>query len=280
MKLLVLGASGMLGHVLLRELACAPGIEAIGTVRDPAALARLPEGLRGCVRVGGDLTDPGVLEALLDADAPEVIGNAVGVLKQVSDSQAQIATNALLPHRLASAAAVRGARLIHVSTDCVFSGACGGYREADAPDAYDIYGRAKALGEPPAPALTLRTSLIGPELGAARGLLGWFLAQSGPVPGYARAVFSGLPTIVFARFLRDHILPRPDLTGVWHLSADPISKLDLLRLVATRWPHPIPILPAETPVLDRSLDSSRLRALTGWVPPSWPEMIDEMRASA
>ncbi len=277
----MLGASGMLGHMVLRVFTQTPGCEALGTVRDAAALARLPAGLRDHAWIAGDLTREGVLEAALDRARPTLILNATGVLNRgTAPPETAIAVNALLPHRLTRLAAARGARLVHVSTDCVFAGTCGGYREEDSPDATDIYGRTKAMGELPAPALTLRASLIGPELGPGHGLLAWFLAQSGPIPGYTRAIFSGLPTIVFAEFLRDHVVPRPDLAGLYHLSAAPIAKHHLLRLMASAWPRDIGIVPTDRPVIDRSLDSSRLRAQTGWMPPAWPDLIAHMRAAA
>lgn len=276
----MVGAAGMLGHVLLDVSANVRGTEVVGAVRDAAARDRLPERHRARIDIAGDLTDFYALRALLDRTDPTLIVNAAGALKHVSDPATMIAVNALLPHRLARLAAERGARLIHIGTDCVFSGVRGSYREEDIPDANDRYGRTKWLGEPDAPALTIRTSLIGPELGARRGLLGWFLGEPGPVPGYARAVFSGLPTITFARLLRDVIVPRPDLAGVWHVSAEPIAKLDLLHLIADAWPQSIAIVPQDTPVVDCSLDSSRFRALTGWVPPPWPDLVAQMRAAA
>lgn len=280
MRVLVLGAAGILGHMLLHVLAATPGLHVTGTVRDAASRARLPAHLRTLACITGDFTLPDTAQAMIDRAQPQVIVNALGALKQVTDPETAVAVNVLLPHRLARIAAASGSRLIHISTDCVFSGTRGSYAEDDLADADDLYGRAKRLGEPPAPALTLRTSLIGPELGTQRGLLGWFLAQAGPIPGYARAVFSGLPTVVFAEFVRDHVLPRANLAGVWHVSADPIAKLELLRLIADAWPHPIDIVPANTPVVDRSLDSSRLRTLTGWMPPAWPELVAQMRAAA
>ncbi len=282
MKVLVLGATGMIGHAALDRLAHTPGVEAIGAVRDAAALAHLPARLACHARIGGDLVHPAAIGALLDAERPDVILNAAGLVKQptVADPCGAIRLNARFPHRLARAAATRDIRLIHISTDCVFAGTRGGYREADAPDARDLYGRSKRIGEPRAPALTLRTALIGPELGGARGLFEWFIGARGPVPGYACAIFSGLTTQEFARFVCGHVLPRPDLKGLYHLSAAPIAKHDLLRLIAARWPHPIEIRPIDTPAIDRSLDSSRLRAQTGWVPPSWPQMIDELRSAS
>jgi dTDP-4-dehydrorhamnose reductase len=184
----------------------------------------------------------------------------------------------MLPHRLARLAALVDARLIHVSTDCVFTGKKGDYRESDVPDAQDLYGRSKLLGEVDYPnAITLRTSIIGTELRDAHGLVGWFLAQRGSVKGYSKAVFSGLPTVALAHVIRDYVLPNPALRGVWHVSAAPIAKYDLLKLVAAEYGMDIDIVPDDTLVIDRSLDSSRFRLETGWKPLSWPTLIASMR---
>ena len=172
------------------------------------------------------------------------------------------------------------ARLVHVSTDCVFTGRQGGYRESDVPDALDLYGRSKLLGEVDAPnAVTLRTSIIGPELGGgAQGLVGWFLAQRGRVKGFTRAVFSGLPTLELARVIEQHVLPRPELRGTWHVSTAPIDKHALLQLVKQAWGRDTEIEPDAQLVIDRSLDSSRFRAATGYTPAPWPQLVAEMKA--
>jgi dTDP-4-dehydrorhamnose reductase len=160
----------------------------------------------------------------------------------------------------------------------VFTGRQGHYRESDAPDALDLYGRSKLLGEVDEPnAVTLRTSIIGHELSSAHGLVGWFLAQDGCVRGFTRAVFSGLPTVELAKVIRDYVLPRPDLRGLWHVSSDPIAKYDLLQLVKTAYGKPIEIVRDEQLVIDRSLDSTRFRVATGWQPAPWAELVDSMR---
>ena len=151
------------------------------------------------------------------------------------------------------------------------------YTEGDASDAKDLYGRSKYLGEVDYPhAITLRTSIIGHELEGARSLVGWFLAQEGNVKGFKRAVFSGLPTVEIARIIRDYVIPHPELHGLYHVSAEPINKYDLLRLVAQVYEKEIGIDPDETLVIDRSLDSTRFRKLTGYNPPAWPELIQSM----
>ena len=169
--------------------------------------------------------------------------------------------------------------MIHVSTDCVFSGDRGGYTESDPPDAQDLYGRSKLLGEVDLPnAITLRTSIIGHELDEvnSHSLIGWFLNQKGTVNGFRRAVFSGLPTVELARVIRDHVLVQPALHGLYHVAAEPINKFDLLQLVAGVYGKTISLQPCDDPVIDRSLDASRFRDATGYSAPSWPELVARM----
>jgi dTDP-4-dehydrorhamnose reductase len=207
--------------------------------------------------------------------------NAVGLIKQLAganDALAAIPINSVLPHRLARLCDLVGARLIHISTDCVFSGRKGMYKETDDPDANDLYGRSKFLGEVAYPnTVTLRTSIIGHELSTAHGLVGWFLAQDGTANGYSRAVFSGLSTVELARIIRDYVIPQPELVGLYHVSSDPINKLDLLRLVAKVYGKTIEIIPSEKVVIDRSLDSTRFRQITGYHPPPWDQLVTAMR---
>jgi dTDP-4-dehydrorhamnose reductase len=282
-KVLVLGAAGMLGHAVLSSLARSPSEEVTGTARSPASRARLPEPLQRLVLDGIDVETPRGLDTAFEKARPDVVINCVGLVKQLAHAEdpiAAISVNALLPHQLLRRCEATGARLVHISTDCVFSGTRGMYREDDAPDAEDLYGRSKLLGEVGGPrAVTLRTSIVGPELGTAHGLLGWFLSQRGPVKGYRRAIFSGLSTVELARVIRDHVIPRDDIRGLHHVSAAPISKLDLLRLFARAYGKSIEIVPDDTPVIDRSLDSTRFRTLTGYAPPAWPELVQVMRQS-
>jgi dTDP-4-dehydrorhamnose reductase len=282
-RVLVLGATGMLGNAVLRLFADSPGFEVSGSARSAAALPRLREDLRARVHLGVDVENPDALAGLLADVRPHVVVNAVGLVKQLAaadDPLAALPINALLPHRLARLAGLAGARLVHVSTDCVFAGTRGRYAESDTPDASDLYGRSKLLGEvtDQPHAITLRTSIIGHELGSAHGLVGWFLSQRGKVKGYRRAVFSGLPTVELARVIRDQVLPRSSLHGLYHVSAAPIDKLSLLRLVAQRYGHALDIEPDDRVVIDRSLDSTRFRQATGWTPPDWPELVARMHA--
>jgi dTDP-4-dehydrorhamnose reductase len=166
-----------------------------------------------------------------------------------------------------------------MGTDCVFSGMKGRYTEADISDATDLYGRSKYLGEVDYPhAITLRTSIIGHEMDGAHSLLGWFLKQTGSIKGYRRAVFSGLPTVEIARVIRDYVIPYPELHGVYHVSANPINKFDLLTLVAQTYGKTIEICADDQLVIDRSLDSSRFQTATDYVVPEWPELIGLMHS--
>ncbi|MBY4731311.1 dTDP-4-dehydrorhamnose reductase family protein [Cupriavidus pauculus] len=280
-RVMVLGVSGMLGNAVFRYLAGRPAeFYAVGTARSAAVRRFFAPELHENILASVDVEN---VDSLLSAFAvvrPQVVINCIGLIKQLAqanDPLAALPINGELPHRLARICAVADARLVHVSTDCVYSGAKGFYREEDASDAKDLYGRSKYLGEVDYPqAVTLRTSIIGHELDSANALIGWFLAQEGSVKGYTKAIFSGLPTVEMARIICDYVLPRPELRGLYHVSAEPISKYDLLRLVADVYKKRIEIVPDDGLVIDRSLDSSRFRAATGYMPPVWPELIDAM----
>jgi dTDP-4-dehydrorhamnose reductase len=280
MKVLVLGASGMLGHTVLRFLAQSPGCTVVGTVRSPAAIRLLPKALHSQIIGGVDSDNFESVAQLFDSMRPDVVINCIGLVKQLAegnDPLTAIPINTLLPHRLLSLSKISGARLVHVSTDCVFSGSKGMYCEDDVADANDLYGRSKILGEVhDVHAVTLRTSIIGPELGSRNGLLSWFLSQEKSVKGFRRAIFSGLPTVELARVMRDFIIPRADLQGVYHVSAAPISKYELLSLIAEAYGISIDIVPDDALVIDRSLDSTRFRQLTGYDSPAWPALVRAM----
>lgn len=282
MKVIVLGATGMLGHAMVATLAQNPSHDVIGTVRSTASLARLNTRLRDYCKALVDVDNPDQLTALFATYHPDVVINCIGLVKQLSESNdplSALPTNALLPHRLARLCAVAEARLIHVSTDCVFSGLTGGYVESDIPDACDLYGRSKLLGEVDYPnAITLRTSIIGHELSTSHGLIEWFLAQEDVVQGFSRAVFSGLPTCELAKVVRDFVLPNTSLRGVYHVSSEPISKYELLQLVNHEYGKGLKIESNERLQIDRSLNSLRFQQATGYKAPSWAEMISSMRA--
>ncbi|QOC92741.1 dTDP-4-dehydrorhamnose reductase family protein [Micromonospora craniellae] len=283
-RVLVLGVTGMLGHAVLRDLSEDPDLDVHGLARrvdDHAGW--FPAHLRDRITPGVDATRFADVRRLLDTLHPDVVINCVGVIKQRPDVQEAVPTvtlNALLPHLLADACADLGSRVVHVSTDCVFSGRRGGYTEEDLPDPPDLYGRSKLLGEATGPsALTLRTSIIGHELATHRSLVDWFLAQRGQVRGFTRAIYTGVTTVEFARLLRTVVLPREDLTGLYHVAAEPISKHDLLRLVAEVYGWPGELVPDDGFVCDRSMRADALTRATGYRPPGWPEMVRAMHAA-
>lgn len=271
----------MLGHTLLEVLSEA-GLDVHGTCRGLLTLTA-PRPISGRVLEGIDVLDADDLHRAFATVRPDLVVNAVGLVKQLAsadDPLKAVPINTLLPHRLARLCRLAGARLVHVSTDCVFSGRRGGYKEEDTPDAVDLYGTSKRLGEvDEEDAITLRTSIIGHELRGRHGLVEWFMHAPRTVQGYTRAIFSGVTTREFARVIRDVVIPRPDLSGLYHLSAASISKYDLLRQIDGAYGLGRVIEPSEQVVLDRSLDSSRWRSATGYVPPSWDTMIADMCAA-
>jgi dTDP-4-dehydrorhamnose reductase len=275
-RVLVVGASGMLGHEAIRVLA--PDFEVWGACRN---LDELPS-----LGIPADRLLPGLdasraesaLE-ILERVRPDVCLNAAGIVKQRAEAKAavpSIAVNSLWPHVLAEACVKYSARMVHVSTDCVFSGATGNYSERDVPDDFDLYGRSKLLGEvtDQSHVVTLRTSIIGWQIGVPTGLVAWFAAhRREPLKGFRRAIFSGLTTRVLTEVIRDVIIPDPSLSGLWHVSADPIDKYTLLLDLARHMGWNVQITPVDEPAIDRSLDSTRFRERTGWMPPAWDQML-------
>lgn len=270
----------MLGNAVLRYFATRDQYVVAGSVRSLASGGRLSAELRGLLIPGVDIENFDSIARAFATFQPDVVINCIGLIKQLSDAEdplSAIPVNSLLPHRLARLCSVAGARLTHISTDCVFSGSRGNYLETDASDAKDLYGRSKYLGEVDYPhAVTLRTSIIGHELGTAHGLVEWFLAQRGGVKGYTKAIFSGLPTVELARVIHDFVIPNQALHGVYHVSVDAIDKCSLLGLIAQVYGKDIVITPDDKVAVDRSLDSSRFRAATGYAPAQWPALLAAM----
>ncbi|MBC8085861.1 MAG: SDR family oxidoreductase [Phycisphaerae bacterium] len=281
MNILVLGASGMLGNAMMRVLSEQPDWQVFGTVRSESARRFFNERIASRLLAGVDVEQQDSLMQAFTRSRPDVVINCVGLVKQLADANdalQAIPVNSLLPHRLARLSDVAGARLVHISTDCVFDGKRGGYNEADVPDANDLYGRTKLLGEVTYPhTITLRTSIIGHELQSAHGLVGWFLAQEKQCKGFTKAIFSGVPTVVLAQIIRDVVIPNASLSGLYHVAAQPIDKYHLLQLVAAEYNKAIEIVPDDRLVIDRSLNADRFREATGYVTPDWPALIASMR---
>ena len=287
MKILILGVGGMLGHKMFQ---CFQerfdGVS--GTLRGRASdspYSQFDFFKQGNVHEGIDVMDLPALDAFLKEQKPDVIVNSVGVIKQRSEAKAalpSITINSLLPHRLADLAAGWGGRVIHFSTDCVFNGKRGDYTEDDPSDAEDLYGKSKYLGEVAVEnALTLRTSIIGRELTHHKSLLDWFLSQNGKtVKGFKRAYYSGLTTNELARVVAMAIARFPDLSGLYQAASPTINKYDLLLLLKDAYRLETEVLPDEEFFCDRSMRSERFRQATGYVCPSWPELVHDLAADS
>lgn len=281
MKIMILGASGMLGNAIFRMFSMVPNLNVFGTIRSERLRSLFPATLQDTIISDVNVDNLDVLVKILSDFKPDVIINCIGVVKQLSQANEPLTViplNSIFPHRLYRICELSGTRMIHISTDCVFSGSKGMYTELDTADANDLYGRSKLLGEVHYPnSITLRTSIIGHELIGKRSLVDWFLSQNGSVSGFKNALFSGLPTIEIAKLILDYVLPNPMLHGLYHVSSDPISKYDLLTLVADVYNKNIDIQAEYAYKVDRSLDSSRFRLETGFRPKDWRSLIVSMK---
>ncbi len=280
-RVLILGGMGMLGHRLVRELGGQFTVVATVRENDPHLMGKPPFQDLAEVVGGVDATDIQTVAHALNTVGPDVVINCIGIVKQAeaaTDPVASIEVNSLFPHRLMKLCQARQCRLIHISTDCVFSGTNGNSSETDNPDPMDLYGRSKLLGEVTGPGvLTVRTSMIGRELRGETGLLEWFLSRlGGSVNGYTRAIFSGLTTAALARVIADIVSEHPALEGLMHVVSEPITKFDLLRLINEAMALGTEIVPVDEPAIDRSLDGSRFAETTGIRLPSWDKMIVDL----
>lgn len=230
---------------------------------------------------GIDISSMDALEDVIKTFSPEAVVNAIGITKQRADGPnviPAIEINALFPHRLAELCARYGARLVHMSTDCIFSGRAGRYDEQAVSDAEDLYGRSKFLGEvDQSHVVTLRKSTIGLELAGTHGLVEWFLEQHGKIRGYRKAIYSGLISAELARVIEDILVNHTVLSGIWNVASEPINKYDLLVQLSRRLDQKdIEIEPYDGFVCDRSLNSAAFCNQTGYIAPSWDEMLDEL----
>ena len=280
MRLLILGGSGMLGHQLWRGLHSQH--DTWVTLRRPVADFAVHNLFDEAKAIQfDDITDDTALERALGQAKPEAVINCVGLIKQrdeASDETLTLRVNAEFPHHLAKHCGKAGARLIHFSTDCVFAGTKGNYTESDPSDAADLYGQSKHQGEvSDAHSVTLRTSVIGHELGTNLALLDWFLIQQfQAVNGYTKAIYSGFTTLEMARIVDLILTQHTGLSGVWHIASEPISKFALLQLCREKLGWEGVIEPNDEFVCDRSLNADRFNQATGYTPPSWEAMISEL----
>jgi len=272
----------MLGHVLFEQFMKDGTIDVYGT-------ARSMEPLQGWVRdetrrrviPDVDADKPGSIESTVASVKPDMVVNCIGIIKQLpiaNDPIPSISINSLLPHRIAQICKSVGSRMIHISTDCVFDGKRGGYTDEEPSSADDYYGRTKSLGEVGYEdhCFTIRTSIIGHELKTRLGLVDWFLGQSGKIRGFTNAIYTGFPTLEMVCIIRDFIIPDNSISGIYNVSSEPISKYELLTIVANEYGKDIEIEPYDDFKIDRSLNSERFRSRTGYKPPDWRQMIRKM----
>jgi dTDP-4-dehydrorhamnose reductase len=281
-KIVVLGASGMLGNAVFRYFSERSNVETFGTLRSAKALAFFNASAHSQLLTAVDGENFDSLALAFAQVKPDVVINCVGLVKQLAvanDPLSALPINAMLPHRLARLCAMMNARLIHISTDCVFSGTRGNYDEQDFADANDLYGRSKYLGEVVncPHVVTLRTSIIGHELSGKQGLVNWFLAQQGTVKGFTKAIFSGVPTVELARVIAEFVLPNANLQGLYQVASEPITKYEILHLLATEYQKSIDIIPDTQLVIDRSLNGAKFHSATGYVSPQWLALVAMMR---
>lgn len=279
-KVLIFGGMGMLGHKLVQCLS--QDLNVYSTVRDRfSEIEHLGIFDESKTISEFNIDDPQTVADIIASLKPDVVINAIGVIKQrptANDVVGVLSINSIFPQRLAILAEKFNFRLISLSTDCVFSGKKGNYTELDTPDATDLYGQSKRWGEVSGEnCLTLRTSIIGRELRSGHSLVEWFLSnENSSVKGFSEAIYSGFPTIIIADIIKDLILHRPGLSGIFHVSSEPINKYELLMLIRDAYGVNIEIEKDEEFIIDRSLNSDKFREITGFSPCSWPQMIKKM----
>jgi len=281
--ILVLGASGMLGHMLVRVLA--PHHKVFGTTSSPfdstSPLARILERDYWLDLV--DVRNWESVESAINTSTPAVVINCVGVIKQKMDASTTmdaIFTNSLVPHKLAHICDSSGIRLFHFSTDCVFEGTPGLKYVSDIPNATDLYGTTKRLGEIAyGQSLTLRTGFVGRQLSGSEGLFEWVRSQKGrAVTGFKNAIYSGLTTMALSGVVRQIIENHPTLVGLHQVASAPINKFDLITQLNNRLNLGLTITADSNFMCDRSLDSTSFISMTGVHIPSWDDMLDEYAA--
>lgn len=280
MKILIFGIGGMLGHKIFMQTQKLPDFEVFGTIRDKSSPSIFKDSRNIFFNINCENLN--LVRMVVESVKPDLVINCIGLIKQkIDDTPQSIALafkiNSLFPQKLSLYSRKYNFRLIHFSTDCIFSGEKGNYNIYDIPDSNDIYGQSKYLGEIYAPNnLTIRTSIIGHELNSSLSLVDWFLSQEKEVYGYKNAIFSGLPTVEIAEILLKYIIKNKNLNGLIHLGGHPISKYDLLVLISKQYNKKIIVKENNEFTINRSLDCSFFFNLVGYKPKSWPELIQLM----
>lgn len=280
-KVLILGVTGMLGHTLYKEMFKKDDFVMYGTTRNANGLTDyFTEEEMQSIHNGVDADDFDTVVNVIASVQPTIIINCIGIIKQLpiaNDPLTAITINAQLPHRISLVAKNVNARLIHISTDCVFNGEKGNYTEQDPSNAEDLYGRTKFLGEVTYPhCVTLRTSIIGHELKTEFSLIDWFMSQKSEINGFIKAIYSGFPTYEMVNIITRYVIPNESLSGLYHVSSEAIPKYDLLQIMKDVYKKEITINPYHDFVLDRSLESSKFMKATGYKAPSWNRMLSDM----
>lgn len=285
MNILIFGVAGLIGSTLSRILALESQMQIFGTTRRADFNSALV-GLRdNQIFKNVNIENIDTIVGLIEKSKPSVIINCAGITKHLpesSDPMASLTVNSLFPHRLGKLCKLMGIRLVHISSDCVFSGSIGSYTEKSITDAQDLYGKSKALGEviDQSNCITLRTSTIGHEIETKYGLLEWFLRQDYECTGFSRAIFSGLTTLELAKLIRDRVIPNKNIYGLYNISSEPISKHELLCLIANTYKKDIRIVKDENFIIDRSLNSNKFFESTGYIAPGWINMINDMHKAS
>lgn len=281
MKILILGITGMLGNILFKYLNDFSKHEVFGTIRNKEDKRFFKKNYHQNINILDDIDNIKNIINLVNKTRPNLVINCIGIIKQkkeIFDPSETIKVNSLFPHKLNNVCLNYNLRLIQISTDCVFLGSRGNYKEDDIPDCVDLYGRSKLLGEInySQNVITLRTSIIGRELRGNISLLDWFLSQKKPVKGYKKAIFSGFTTLEISKIIKNIIIPSPQLHGIYHLASEPINKFLLLSIIKDVFNKKVLITPDYKVSINRSLNSDKFFDQTNYLAPSWAQMVTEL----
>ena len=282
MKLLILGSNGLIGNTLTKYFLSKNNYEITGVVRNDSKINLFSRNYKQNFVTISNLLNFNAIERTIEKIQPNLVINCIGLTNKVKYKdfnlvESYIKINSLFPHKLYEICNKYEIRLIHLSSDCVFSGKKGFYDENDLPDPNDIYGRSKLLGEiDNKNSITIRKSVIGHELGTEKGLLEWFLSQQEVVKGFKNAIFSGITVLELANLIENFIIPNKNLHGLLHVSGNSISKYDLLKIIAEVYNKSINICPDQSIKIDRSLNSAKFNKLTGYKIKPWPILIKSM----
>ena len=279
-KILIVGASGMIGHKLYNYFTNIPEFDTKGIVR---SLRNLKINSYKIIE-NYNFIQEDIINKIIQSEKPDLVINCIGIVKQnkeIKNIKKVLYINSFFPKLLSQICQNNNIRLITFSTDCVFNGKKGFYKETDLANAVDTYGRTKFIGELYSKSdITLRTSFFGRELNTKNGLIEWFLQQTKndkeKIFGYKKAIYSGLPTIEIAKIIEKYIIPNKQIKGLYHLSSDPIDKYSLLKLVNKIYKLNTSIIEEYDNVINRSLDSSKFRSETGFEPLPWEHLIKSM----